>query len=141
MMTPSDYRNYIKRLDGATRRWRAQIEGLDIAKLKTSYESGKQLEQARGVLDQNIQLIRRFMDGQLSDESLSSDIEMQNSIEDADAVTNGLMWLLPDNEQGKDWQRIFADMAKEMTGLDVGIRKHIYLYADQLQTKAEKCSK
>jgi hypothetical protein len=141
MMTPTEYRNYIKRLDGATGRWHAQIQAFDIAKLKTDYEVGKRLEHARKTLDQNIQLIRRFMDGQLLNESLGSDIEMQNSVADAADVANGLMWLLPNSEPGESWERIFGEVGKEMTEFDVKIRKHVYLYAEQLQARGEKCSK
>jgi hypothetical protein len=141
LMAANEYRDYLKRLDAAVARWQVQFEAMNVEKMKVDYSLGKMLERQRDVMAKNLGLIHESIGPQLDRESLSRDIALEGSLTEAEATLGDIMHTLPANEQGVYWGRSLLPIAKEMSDFDPPFRKHVWAYADELQAKAERCSK
>jgi hypothetical protein len=141
MMDKAQYREQLKRADDAARRWEKQLNSIDLDKLKVSYSTGRSIEKARSTLLDNFLYMHRFIAEQLVSESLSGDIMIENTLGDVVSPVDTLIDLLPTTGDGNYWLRTLGPMGEEMMGFQIPLRKHINILAENLQLKAEVCSR
>lgn len=140
IMNPSEYREYLKRLDVQAEHWQDQIGAINIEKIKVDYSVGKQLAQAQQIASKNIAFVRNSVRLQHSHDSLTNDIQIENSLTDANSMLNVLDDLMPENGEGVYWARTLTPLMKEIGEVDFQLRKHVAAHADLVEAKADKCS-
>jgi hypothetical protein len=141
MMSPSQYQDYLNRLDVASAQWQKQVNSVNMEKLSIDYATGKMMERARHAILGNLDLLRGFVKEQRSIDRLSVDVGIEEVIGDAFDPVSTLLSILPTNQQGSTLQQSLSSIQTEMSDLQLEIRQHTVAYADKLQTKAEGCTK
>lgn len=141
LMEPAEYRAYLKRLDAAVSRWQPQFEAMNVEKMDLGYAVGKTLEMYRDIIRKNLALMHESIGLQFVRESLSQDITLESSLVEVVDDLGNIVNNLPENERGVYWGRSLVPLSKEMREFDPPLRKHVGAYADQLQARAERCSK
>jgi hypothetical protein len=71
----------------------------------------------------------------------SGDIMIENTLGDVVSPVDTLIDLLPTTGDGNYWLRTLGPMGEEMMGFQIPLRKHINILAENLQLKAEVCSR
>lgn len=138
VLSASQYRDYLDRLDGAAQQWQTHIRSIGVEKMNVDYSTGKMIERERGAVLGNLKNLRAFIDKQRSNELLSVDILMEGSMGDASEPLSVLLLTLPSDQ---DRVKSLSTVQTNMVDLQLEIRKHIDAYADKLQSRAESCSK
>jgi hypothetical protein len=141
MMTTSQYQDYLKRLDAAMQRWQNQVKSVDAGEKNVDYSTGKTIEHARETILGNLKILRGLVAKQRSTDLLSADISIEDLLGDASEPLSVMLFTLPSNQQGLRWQQSLPSVQTEIGDLQLELRKHIDSYADELQAKAEGCSK
>jgi hypothetical protein len=130
----------MKGLESATFDWQRRIELLDIDKLNVSYSVGKVMDQNRDMILKNLRLIREVIQRQSVQNKLSRDVILLNSLHDVLASFDAIFDLLPENQEAERWGHEFPNI-KEFGSFQLPLERHILDYSDELQEKAEKCSR
>ena len=141
MMDPSEYRSFLKRLDASAAEWREQFEALHIERLNVTYSLGKKLEAQKKIGLTSLTRIHDTIDRQLTKDSLSDDVRLQEYLDMVHTVLGDTVSSLPDNAQTVHWAKAIPSQVEQMSSYESPLRKHVLAYADQLQEKAAKCSR
>lgn len=139
-MTPSEYHAFLKRLDSSVVKWQGQVESLNVEKLNVTFVIGKDIEQEKDVALKNLSLVRQIAQQQLIKHTLANDIDLDQSLEDAMNMLAGIVSLLPEDAQAARWGQSIPSV-EEFGAFVVPLRRHVLSYADELQARAEKCSR
>lgn len=75
------------------------------------------------------------------DEFLSDDIMIDELLSDVDSPLSAMIDLVLANQDGVLAAKDLAPMSPELAELQTVLRKHINVYANQLQLSAQRCSK
>lgn len=140
VLTPSEHRDLLKKLDRCVPDWVQRIELLDIEKLNVSYSVGKNLEQEKDIILQNLSFMRKAIAQQLIQNRLSTDISLESSLEDVMNFSRTLLDSLPETAEAARWSHSVPD-PKEFEPFTIPLMKHILSSADRLQKNAEDCSR
>jgi hypothetical protein len=141
MMGPLEYRRFLKRLDASAAEWREHIEALNIEELNVTFSLGKSIEGPKKTSLVNLALIHQVIDQHSTNDLLSFDVMLEESLGDVSSSVSSILSLLPDNAQAVRWARALPSLDKEINSYQGSLRDHIFAYANQLQEKAAKCSR
>lgn len=141
MMSASQYHDYLNKLDDASARWQKQIKSVDIEQLGVDYSTGKAMESSRHTILTNLEMLRGFIKKQRSIDLLSMDFGMEEIMGDAVYSLGTLLFILPANQRGSQFQQSLTPVQTEISDLQLELRQHTLAYADKLQAKAESCTK
>src|ERR1700730_1208094 len=80
MMSPSAYREFLKRLDISVAKWHHQVDSLNVEKLNVTFSIGKTIEHQKDAALQHLGLIHQLISRQLIKDFISNDISMEGSL-------------------------------------------------------------
>ena len=143
LMDAAGYRDYMKEMDAAAERWQKQINSIDVGRLKLSYEKGKFIEHLLRATLSDLKSLRSSIAMQRSgtEESLSKDIEIEETMGDTYLDFDNLLSAIPQDDVGLFLQGSLTPIMTELQSQQLRLRSHIQAYADGLQSKAKGCSK
>jgi hypothetical protein len=137
-MTPREYHNYLAHLDTTVERLRKEVAAIDPEKLEASYTLGKNIDKYKEMLALSFKLVQGFTTASKSIDVLSTDIAIENSLSDELGLLGQLECVLFDSPRGVVTAAALNDREVEITELQIGLRKHITAFADELQQAAFK---
>ncbi len=141
LMSPTNYRIFIRQLDSRLNQWEQHVQSLDVDQLGVSYAVGKNISGSQGIARETIQRVRRIADAELDHKArLSNRIALQNEL----GLLTDTLWilrnLLPPSQQGSRWsESVAAPMQQDVSNYVLPLQKHVDAYADELQSRAERC--
>jgi hypothetical protein len=145
LMSNVEYRDYMKGLDTQAIQWKEQIDAIAVEKMRVNYTEGKQIADEQRIVSTNLKLLHEFIGLQLSHESLSSDIQIEDTLGDVSAMLDQLIDTLidtvPTKEEGAYLTGSLSPVSKEIGRLDLRLRKHLAAFADLMEAKADRCSR
>jgi len=134
-MSPSEHRDYMKRLDAATLKWQEQISALSIDNLNVSYSVGKNLEQTKEIAMQNLNMIRRRIKLQLRRDRLEDNIGINLELLDLSNMLHLIVQTLPATGQAERLGEEILTSSGDVATLEMALRKHVFAYAEAFKIK------
>jgi hypothetical protein len=140
MMSPTEYKAFLMRLDDRATEWNKNIRALNIDQMNLSYAGGKPLAQFQSNALGAVDMLRKYVALEKARVQLSNEIDMLSMLKIIDEATTDLLGVLPERREAVSWGRSILPVEREMNDYSTQFEKHISDYADQLQAKAERCS-
>lgn len=140
MMSPTEYKAFLQRLDDHAIAWNNNIRALNIDQMKLFYAEGKPLAQFQSNALGAVDMLRKYVALEKAHVQLSKEIDMLSMLKIIDEATGDLVVMLPQRREAVSWGRQILPVEREMNDYSTQFEKHISDYADQLQAKAQRCS-
>lgn len=139
-MSTTEYREFLASIDSSVTRWQTELDEFQVENLKIDFSNGKTIDDSRTVAVQNLALIRETTQTQRGHEKLSDDVVLEGALKDVETMMMSMANMLMDQKDGSRWAVQFVVLPREIRPMRRRLREHIVAFADQLQTKADKCS-
>jgi hypothetical protein len=143
-MSTTEYQAFLKILDSKLPEWNRSVSYMDVRKLSVPYRQGKVVADAQTMVLKNLEIIHKCVDRETNGHRrLSNEFTLYQSLEDVASGVETMIDNLPDSAEAGRWSGseglpLFRDI---MLSYVKPLRDNIDAYADELQDRAERCSR
>ncbi|HEY5177616.1 MAG TPA: hypothetical protein VII95_18840 [Terriglobales bacterium] len=140
-MSPAEYQSFLKKLNADVTVWQKVFSALQVEDLPVSYAVGKLIADNKGVALTNLEVMDSLIKSELFKPQLSNQISMAKSLTDIMSSLSDTEGLLPAGAARKNWDDSGMPVLKGVSEYDQLLEKHVFSFADELQERAERCSR
>jgi len=143
-MPHADYETLLRKIDGDIPRWQMQVSRFHVEDFSVSFVDGKFTQELRDDAARGFESLRELIASDLAQRRLSTEIQISQHLNLAAEHMQDLSLFAFKHASSKiadEWSNDAAASDGALRVYELSLTEQLSAYADELQRKAEKCSR